>query len=85
VETKGKQHILGVQVFFNDLDPKAVWVELYTDGVNSGAPVRQEMKRDRKLGGDSWGCHCSTAMSTARAKLASLGLQPYEIVIHETR
>ncbi len=33
-----------VEVFLNDLDPKAVRVELYANGVNGGAPVRQEMK-----------------------------------------
>ena len=35
----------------NDLDPKAVRVELYADGINGGAPVRQEMKRVRQLAG----------------------------------
>jgi starch phosphorylase len=45
VETKGKQHEYEVQVYLNDLDPKAVRVELYADGMNGGAPVRQEMKR----------------------------------------
>ena len=50
VETKGEQHVFEVQVYLNDLDPKAVRVELYADGVNGGAPVRQEMKRVRPLG-----------------------------------
>jgi starch phosphorylase len=44
IETKGKQHVFEVQVYLNDLDPKAVRVELYADGVNGGTPVRQEMK-----------------------------------------
>jgi starch phosphorylase len=44
IETKGKQHVFEVQVYLNDLDPQAVRVELYADGVNNGAPVRQEMK-----------------------------------------
>jgi hypothetical protein len=50
VETKGKQHVFEVQVYLNDLDPKAVRVELYADGVNGGAPVRQEMKLVRPTG-----------------------------------
>ena len=39
-----------VQVYLNDLDPNAVRVELYADGVNGGDPVRQEMKRVRPTG-----------------------------------
>ena len=34
-----------VEVFLNDLDPNAVRVELYADGINGGDPVREEMKR----------------------------------------
>ncbi len=33
VETRGEQHVFEVQVFLNDLDPDAVRVELYADGV----------------------------------------------------
>ena len=33
-----------VEIFLNDLDPNAVRVELYADGINGGDPVRQEMK-----------------------------------------
>jgi starch phosphorylase len=51
VETRGEQHIFEVRVFLNDLDPKAVRVELYADGVNAGEPVRQRMKRLRQLAG----------------------------------
>jgi starch phosphorylase len=49
IETKGKQHVFEVQVYLNDLDPKAVRVELYADGMNGGYPVRQEMMRVRQL------------------------------------
>ena len=44
-ETDGEHHVFEVQVYLNDLDPNAVRVELYADGINGGAPVRQEMKR----------------------------------------
>ena len=37
-------HVFEVEVFLNDLDPKAVRVELYANGINGGDPVRQEMK-----------------------------------------
>ncbi len=40
VETRGEQHVFEVQVYLDDLDPKAVRVELYADGVNGGAPER---------------------------------------------
>ena len=40
---------LRFSVYLNDLDPKAVRVELYADGVGGGAPVRQEMERVRQL------------------------------------
>jgi starch phosphorylase len=49
VETRGGQHVFEFQVYLNDLDPKAVRVELYADGINDGAPVQQEMKRGRQL------------------------------------
>ena len=51
VETTGDQHVFAVQVYLNDLDPQAVRVELYADGVNGEAPVRQEMTRLRPLVG----------------------------------
>jgi starch phosphorylase len=66
VETKGKQHVYEVQVYLNDLDPKAVRVELYADGMNGGEPVRQEMKRVRQLTGASGGFRYSAAVSATR-------------------
>ena len=44
VETHTEQHVFEVQVYLHDLDPNAVRVELYADGVNGDVPVRQEMK-----------------------------------------
>jgi len=66
IETKGKQHVFEVQVYLNGLDPKAVRVELYADGVNGGGPVRQEMKLVRRPTGES-GVHVySAAVPAAR-------------------
>jgi starch phosphorylase len=48
IETKGNQHVFEVQVYLNGLDPKAVRVELYADGVMGSAPARQEMKLTRQ-------------------------------------
>jgi starch phosphorylase len=66
VETRGEQHVFEVQVYLNDLDPKAVRVELYADGVMGSAPVRQEMKRVRQLAGTSGGYVYSAAVSANR-------------------
>jgi starch phosphorylase len=66
VEIKDEQHVFDIQVYLNDLDPKAVQVELYADGVNGGHPVRQEMKRVRQLVGASGGYVYSAAVSAAR-------------------
>ena len=49
VQAKAAEHVFEVQVRLNDLDPKAVRVELCADGVMGSAPVRQEMKRDGQL------------------------------------
>ena len=51
VETDGEQHVFEVQVYLNDLDPKAVRIELYADGINGDGPVRQEMTCVRQLEG----------------------------------
>jgi starch phosphorylase len=66
VETRGGQHVFDVQVYLGDLDPKAVRVELYADGVNHGSPVRQAMKRVRQLAGASGGYGYSAAVSASR-------------------
>jgi starch phosphorylase len=66
VETRGGQHVFEAQVFLGDLEPKAVWVELYADGVNGGAPARQEMKCVRPLPAASGGYVYSAAVSAAR-------------------
>jgi starch phosphorylase len=66
VETKGDQHVFEVQVYFKDLDPKAVRVELFADGMNGGSPLRQEMKPARELGSESHGYLYSAAVSATR-------------------
>jgi len=37
--------VLEVDVYLNDLDAQAVRVEVYANGVDDGAPLRQEMER----------------------------------------
>jgi starch phosphorylase len=50
-ETDAQQHQITVQVYFNDLDPNAVRVELYAAGSNGNGPWRKEMTRTGQLGG----------------------------------
>jgi starch phosphorylase len=64
--TVGEQHVFDVQVYLAGLDPKDVRVELYADGINGGAPVRQEMQRVRQLADASGGYGYSAAVSAAR-------------------
>jgi starch phosphorylase len=54
VKTDREHHAFEVQVFTGELDPNAVGVELYADGVGGGAPVRQEMKRGRQVEGTGY-------------------------------
>jgi starch phosphorylase len=55
VETNGDRHVFEIPVYLGDLDPSAVRVELYADGVNGDGPVRQEMERVRQLEGAAGG------------------------------
>jgi starch phosphorylase len=66
VETDGGRHVFEAQVYLGHLDPNAVRVELYADGVHGGQPVRQEMKRARQMAGASGGHVYSGAVSAAR-------------------
>ncbi|MCX5877004.1 MAG: alpha-glucan family phosphorylase, partial [Deltaproteobacteria bacterium] len=66
IETVGKQHVFAFHVYLNDLDPDAVCVELYADGLNGGAPVRQEMQRVRQLIGASGGYVYSASVPAIR-------------------
>ncbi len=45
VETDWEHHAFEVQVLNGELDPNAIKIELYADGINGGAPERQEMTR----------------------------------------
>lgn len=66
VETCDTQHVFEVPVYLNDLDPSAVRVELYADGIHGDDAVRQEMTRVRQLTGAAGGYVYSAAVSAAR-------------------
>ncbi len=66
VETNADRHAFDVEIFLNDLDPNAVRVELYADGISDGAPVRQEMKCARPLPGPSQHCLYNATVPASR-------------------
>jgi starch phosphorylase len=66
VETNADHHVFEVEIFLNDLDPNALRVELYADGINGGDPVREEMKRARRRPDGSRRCVYQAAVPTTR-------------------
>jgi starch phosphorylase len=54
-DTDGTQHAYEAQVHLGDLDPQAVRVELYADGVMGGDPAPQEMQRVVPIAGTTGG------------------------------
>jgi len=66
VETRSGQHIIEVQVGLHGLDPKAVRVELYADGIKGSPPVRQEMTCLHPLSDESGGYVYSATVTAAR-------------------
>jgi starch phosphorylase len=66
IETREERYIFEVQVCLSNLDPTAVRVELYADGIMGGVPVHQEMKRGRRLAGTSGDYAYGATVSAAR-------------------
>ncbi|MGB7435372.1 MAG: alpha-glucan family phosphorylase, partial [Candidatus Acidiferrum sp.] len=66
VQTDPDHHVFEVEIFLNDLDPLAVQVELYADGINGRDPVRKEMQCARPLPDASRRCLYHATVPTAR-------------------
>jgi starch phosphorylase len=67
VQTNAAQHIFEAEVFLNGLDPSAVRVELYANGIDGSGPVREEMTRVRPLAGaDSGYAYVAQVPATRR-------------------
>jgi glycogen phosphorylase len=66
VETSGDWHVFEVELYLDELDPDAVCVELYANGSRDGKPVRQEMRRVRRLTGANGGYAYTAAVSATR-------------------
>jgi starch phosphorylase len=65
-ETDAEQHVFEVQVYLDDLDPEAVRVELYANGVDGSAPERVEMQCVRQLVGAANGYAYRAEVPSAR-------------------
>ncbi len=66
VATRDGKHIIEVQVGLHGLDPKAVRVELYADGIKNSPPVRLEMTRLDPLSDESGGYVYSATVPATR-------------------
>ncbi|MFZ3175807.1 MAG: alpha-glucan family phosphorylase [Thiobacillus sp.] len=53
--TDGARHLFEAQLYLDEIDPEAVRVELYADGVDGAPSVRLEMQRVRQLVGAAQG------------------------------
>lgn len=65
-ETAVGQHAFEVQLYLDELDPDAVRVELYANGVDGSGPERVEMKRVRQLVGAMHGYAYRAEVPAAR-------------------
>ncbi len=66
VATNADHHVFEVEIFLNDIDPKAMRVELYAEGINGGDPIRQEMKCEQPLPDTSRGSIYRATVPAAR-------------------
>jgi starch phosphorylase len=66
VQTDGGNHLFDVEVIFPELDPNAVRVEIYADGINGGDSIKEEMKRTGSPAGASGHYLYSASVSAAR-------------------
>jgi starch phosphorylase len=68
VEKEDDQHVFELQVYLDDLDPDAVQVELYANGINGAAPEQLEMARMRQLTGSLGGYIYSARVPAIRTE-----------------
>jgi starch phosphorylase len=66
VDTRPDRHTVEVEVVLNGLEPDAMRVELYADGINGGEPVRHEMQRTRTPPGAGTRCVYRATLPTTR-------------------
>ena len=67
VQTDDARHIVEIVVYLNDLDPKAMRVELYADGIGDDGPIRLEMTRVQPSAGEPRGDVYRASVPATRA------------------
>jgi starch phosphorylase len=70
VEQKDGQYLFQAQVFLHDLDPDAVFAELYAEGQNGGAPSRRPPSRHTMIRGERLAGSANGFTYTARIPAA---------------
>ncbi|HEX7411342.1 MAG TPA: alpha-glucan family phosphorylase [Bacteroidales bacterium] len=68
-ETLETEHKFDVQIYFNDLDPDTIEVELFANGINRETPLVQKMTRGTKLEDQANGYHYTASVSSTRPAL----------------
>ncbi len=68
IETVRDQYVFKIQVYLDDLDPDAVQVELYANGINGAASDRVEMVRLGQLTGSVGGYIYSVSVPAIRTE-----------------
>ncbi len=66
VASDANKHTFHVEVYLDNLDPKAVRVELFADGAGGAAPIRQPMKNEHPLPGAPGGFVFSGSVPASR-------------------
>jgi glycogen phosphorylase len=66
-ETTEKEQKFTTQVYFYDLDPDKVQVELFADGIGGEAPTLIQMTRGEQLAGLANSFHYSASITATRA------------------
>ena len=67
VETIKNQHIFEVQIYFKNINPDNVQIELFSNGINGTAPETQIMKRGKKLAGKDNGYQYNVSVLATRS------------------
>ncbi len=65
-ETIRTEHLFEVVIYFNDIDPAIVQVELFANGLSGEAPIVQKMKRGTKLENGTNGYPFSASVTATR-------------------
>jgi starch phosphorylase len=65
-ETIENLHNMEVQIYFNDINPDTIEVQLFADGMNGGAPIIQQMTCSKETKGKDSGYIYSASVASTR-------------------